>query len=427
MGASKQIITRIKNHVHTIREDMKTILTAHENKSKLNREIVERIKNRGTRYSREFIQDKKHMLLLIDDQEKQLKAVLSEIDHVDRLLQLIINTEQVSLLMDQRKRYGGISSLVDPISEPLDDFKDEIEEVKLLRDSFDVLRIELEKQKEYVKHFDLEEDDIDFEYFRKSAEYEEQLSNQEVLSLSHLSAFCTALEDQLSGRLRTNRPIGSDLTTKEMEHRLERYKLAGFFSPSVSRFLHSYVKDVISEKSFSKTFSLTVIFLLSRLAYFERERFETSIMVARIAYRTAPLAGFEADKRDAIVLAALVSELSYFDQGFSGESIDDSERGVLKEYYGRIREIFMGKIAFLETILEESQKPTKTAVATWPQLAGRYLAALNHSILIVHAHGQSEKKIAHAFTRTMKIADGTALAKAFLDAYGVIHKEHTQV
>ena len=423
MGASTQIIVRIKKHVHTIREDMKTILEAHENKSKLNHEIVERIKTRGTRYSREFASDKKRMLGLIEKQENQLRSVIADIDHVDRLLQLSINTEQISLLMDQRKRYGGISSLVDPISEPFDDFREELEEVKLLRDSFDVLRIELEKQKEYVKHFDLEEDDIDYEYFRKSAEYEEKLSGQEVLSLSHLSRFCTALEDQLSGRLKTNRPIGSDVTTKDMEKRLSRTKLAGFFSPSISRFLRSYVRDIIAEKTFARTFSLTVIFLLSRLAYFERERFDNSIILAQLAYRTAPVLGFDADKRDAIVLSALVSNLSWFDQGaLPSESIDDSEKGVLKEYYGRIREIFMSKIAFLETILDESQKPTKTAVTTWPQNAGRYLAALDHSMNIIAAHGPSEKKIAHAFTRTMKIHDGTAIAKAVIAEHARLKK-----
>ena len=417
MGASHQMIARIRKHVHTIKTDMEVILSAHQSKSELNHEIVQRIKSRGTRYSREFGQDKRRMLGFINEQERQLTAVLAEIDHVDRLLQLIINTEQVSLLIEQRKRYGGISSLVDPISEPFDDFKDELEEVKLLRDSFEVLKIELEKQKEYVKHFDLEEDDIDFEYFRKSAEYEETLSGREVLSLTHLSDFCSALEAQLNGRLKSNRPVGSDATTKEMERQLDRYRLGGRMSPSIKRFLERYVRQVISEKAFSKTFGLTVIFLLSRLAYFDKERFETTILIARIAYRIAGVAGFEADKRDAIVLAALVSEFSSFGSVTGTESIDASEREVLREYHERIREIFMSKIAFLDTILEESMKPTKTAVVNWPQTAGRFLAALKQSIVIVHTHGLSEKKLSHAFTRTMKVHDATPIARAFIEHY----------
>jgi hypothetical protein len=424
MGASTQIIGKIKKHVHTIRTEMRAILEAHENKSRLNREIVERIKTRGTRYSHEFSKDKKRMLNLIEQQERELKAVLAEIDHVDRLLQLIINTEQVNLLMEQRRRYGGISSLVDPISEPFDDFSEELEEVKLLHDSFDVLRIELEKQKEYVKHFDLEEDDIDFEYFRKSAEYEESLSNKEVVSLSHLSTFCSTLEEQLGGRLKSTKPIGSDVTTKDMEKRLNRYPLGERFSPTIGRFLNTYVPSVIAERSFSKTFVLIVIFLLSRLAYFEKERFERTILVAQIAYRLAPTAGFDADKRDALILAAIVGELSYFATGVEGESIDDSERGVLREYYARIQDIFMSKIAFLDTILEESRKPTKTNVVTWPQLGGRYLAALQHSIDVIEAHGPSEDKIEHAFTRTMKITDGMPLARAFIGTYGSLKKGH---
>ena len=425
MRASNQIIAKIKRHVHTIREDMRTILSAHEDKSQLNREIVERIKTRGTRYSKEFDEDKKRMLALIEGQEKQLEAVLGEIHHVDRLLQLIINTEQVSLLMDQRKRYGGISNLVDPITEPLDDFHEEIEEVKLLRDSFEVLKIELEKQKEYVKHFDLEEDDIDYEYFRKSAEYEEKLSDQEVLSLSHLSTFCTTLEDQLKGRLKVDRPVGSDVTTKNMEKRLRGYRLGGLFSPSVGSFLEGYARSVISDRTFARPFTLTIVFLLSRLAYFEKKRFEKTILLSRLAYRTAQTAGFGADKRDAIVLAAIVSELSYFSTAVEGESIDDSERSVLREYYERIRETFMSKIPFLDTVLEESAKPTKTHVVTWPQEAGRFLAALDHATKVIEEHGPSEKKVAHVFTRTMKINDGVALARHVIETYGSLNTAKT--
>lgn len=416
MRVSTHLIGKIKRYVQVVKGDMDLILTAHESKAKLNHAIVEKIKKRGNRYSLEFEQDKKRMLEIITKQESDLRIVLADLERIDHLLELIINTEQISILIDQRKRYGGVSALVDPIAAPLENFQSEIDDVKVIRDGFQVLKIELEKQKEYVKHFDLEPDDVDEEYFRKSQEYEAALSNQEMVSLSHLSNFCLALEHQLTGRLKSDRKIGSDDVTKRMLDTLSRVKFAGFFSPSIRGFLDRYVRDVIGEKAFARTFVLSFVFILSRLEYFEKEQYHRTIKLARLAYRTASAAGFGADQRDAIVLAALASRIEMFDtMPQEIESIDGSERSVLSRYYHLVNSTFITKIPFLETIRQEAAKPTSTQTVTWPQQAGRFLGALDRSLDVIAEHGESEKKVAHVFTRTMKINDGTAIARAVIE------------
>ena len=423
MGVSTQLILKIRRQIQSVKGDMQQILVAHENKSKLNRAIVDRIKNRGTRYTHEFERDKRQLVEIIGEQEHQLHGVLETLEHIDRLLELIINTEQVSLLIDQRKRYGGISGLVDPISEPLDNFKDEIDEVKVIRDSFEVLKIELEKQREYVKRFDLEADDVDEEYFRKSEEYEAALSDQEVVSLTHLSAFCDALESQLSGRLKKDHKLGSDQVTRGMAEELSKTRLGGRFSPTIKSFLDHYVRRVINERAFARTFVLSLVFLLSRLAYFEKARFRRSLRLARLAYATAPVVGFEADQRDAIVLAALSSELGFFaEPAPNGDSIDDSERGVLARYYHLIKSTFIGRIPFLETIRQEAARPGETETTTWPERAGRFIAALDRSMRTIDEKGPSEQRVAHAIARVLKnetlpARSRVKLAKAVVTAY----------
>lgn len=418
MSVSKQLIAKIKHQVQAVKSDMQRILTAHENKSKLNRSIVDRIKHRGNRYQHDFAKDKKRLIEIISDQEGQLHGVLDTLDHIDRLLELIINTERVSLLIDQRKRYGGISGLVDPITEPLDNFKNEIDEIKVIRDSFEVLKIELEKQKEYVRHFDLEPDDVDEEYFRKSEEYEATLSDQELVSLTHLSAFCDALESQLTGRLKSEKKVGSDQVTLSMIKELSSTRLAGSLSPSFKRFLDRYVKRVIGDKTFTRTFVLSFVFLLSRLAYFEKTRFRHSIFLARFAYATAPAAGFEADQRDALVLAAMASDLQYFAEPTpKGDSIDSSERDVLARYYHLVKSTFISKIPFLETIRQEATRPGDDEATTWPIQAGRFLAALQRSERIIAEKGPSVERVSRALSKTLDAHANPKLARAIVEAH----------
>ena len=101
------------------------------------------------------------MIDLIEKQKDRLEDIEKTISNIEKHLTLLINVEQASLAIQDNTSTDGLTGIIDIQNMPLEKFKKELDQVKILGSSFQIFSIELEKQKDYIKFFTLESHSVD--------------------------------------------------------------------------------------------------------------------------------------------------------------------------------------------------------------------------------------------------------------------------
>ncbi len=355
------ILHKLIDDISRLNNQVKNLYEQQCIKAEVNKGIVHNIKELGFRYAEQLKKEKDKILSLIEQQKLSVKSISKLMDKIQHQLNLLIHMEQASLVIHTGVRRDDLSEMVDVHTMPFEKFRKEVEQVKMLSSSFKILRVELEKQKEYITSFDLDST-TDEHYFFKSEKYESQLSEEEIISISQLREFCNDLSAMINMRLhlKTSSATESDRVASIIVNELKRIKIRkSFFSFSVYRFVKRMVSENVSSKNLRRLIVFLIVFLLSRLKKFRMSLYYAQLRTAVIIYNLLGHQGIKGKQRDLITGAALIANLHELDpailnKGQVSELSDELQ--IIKNYYQTVNQIFNDEFTFVNRIIDEYHK-----------------------------------------------------------------------
>ncbi|MBT3407211.1 hypothetical protein HN415_00860, partial [Candidatus Woesearchaeota archaeon] len=187
------VLHKLSDEIIILNTNVKNVYEKQCIKSEINKKITRGIKEQGHGYSQKLEIKKKQIENIIIEQQELIKQIGIIIKKIQQHITLLIHMEQISLAIHTNVKQDDLSDMIDVHTMPIEKFNKEIEHIKMLKSSFDILRVELEKQKGYIKAFDFNEDTPDEHYFFESEKQESQLSEEEIISVSQLKNFCDDL------------------------------------------------------------------------------------------------------------------------------------------------------------------------------------------------------------------------------------------
>ena len=281
-------------------------------------------------------------------------GILKIIEKIEHYMSLLINMEQATLAIDNRTRQGGLSELVDPLTTPIEKFKKERDQIAGLRDSFEVLNMELEKQKHYISNFELDPNHLDEDYFYQSEQYARELSGEEIMGIKQLELFCEDLKNGIHQHASTKlaKMSESDRAAYNIVRELKKIKMTnGINSPSLYSFTKKLVHRNVSSKRLGNLILFLIFFLLSRLKKFKKDKYYMQIRAALLLYNL-PLE-MNRDNQMIITGAALLAHLKDLEfSPFELKRAKSEELEIIKRYYGTVKTIFETEFSFISKILD---------------------------------------------------------------------------
>jgi hypothetical protein len=270
--------------------------------------------------------------------------------------------EQASLALHVHKDTDDLSKMVDVMGTPVEKFKHEVEQVSMLHSSFEIMKVELQKQKEYIQKFDLDPSTLDEDFFAQSEEYESKLSQEEVISVEHLKEFCDDLSRMIDSRLNTKRSFiaEADKYARDIVQDLKRAKLRHrlLFSLSVYDFIRKLVRKNIKSSHLSKLLVLVIAFLLSRLKKLDPSSYNSQIRITILLFNLLDRLDMPDNQRFAITGAALIDHLGKL--GLKPKASATQEHEVVQNYYRAAHKLFNDELTFVTSIIDATDKVEDT-------------------------------------------------------------------
>jgi hypothetical protein len=358
------ILRRISEDVGKLIELVKSLYEQQCLKADVNKSIVHGIKESGSKFELEG--PKARLLSLVSSQKELVKQVLFSTNRVESSLNLLVHMEQISLALH---REDDLSDMIDVKTMPLDRFKTELEHVKIMKSSFDILRVELEKQSQYVKDFDVDEGDPDEKYYEASERYESKLAEEEVISISQLKDFCTDLKHMVHQRLHSPVMDGSE-PEKAAARVIEEFKRihVGIFC-SLHKLVRKLIKQSVRAGHQRELVSFLVFFLLSRLKKYNAGAYYGQVRAALLSYH---IAHGPSNQRNAVAGAALLAKLRELD--FPLDKLLDDEKEITKTYYLTVNQIFSEEFTFVNGIIAEFHGGSESSVVPWMNSGAKTLS-----------------------------------------------------
>jgi hypothetical protein len=355
------LLHKLKDEVSMLSSQVKDLYEKQLRKADTNRKVIREVKELGYKYKDELDTEKAKMLSIIEQQKDDLKTITKTVTRLEHFLNLLIHMEQVSLAIHTGIKQDDLSDMVDPHSMPLEKFKNEVEHLKILSSSFDVLRVELAKQTEYVAAFDLSPDTMDEHCFYESEKYENKLAEEEIVSISQLRDFCTDLDTMIHDRLESKSGFASegDKAAQKVDEELGRIKLSQglMFSVSFDRFIRRLVHENVRPGHQSELIVFLLLFLLSRMKKFRMNAYYSSLRASIFVHSLA--SHFERRQRDAVTGAALMANFTELD--FPVESLAGDEQQIVRNYYLTANQVFDEDFTFVTRVIAEYRKPGEDA------------------------------------------------------------------
>jgi hypothetical protein len=356
------ILNRLTEHIAEMNRIVKALYEQQLSKSELNSRVVTGIKRKGPRFTGKLEEHKRLIIEIISKQEKEIEIILKNTEKIQHLLGFLINMEQASLALHVHKDKDDLSRMVDVYGTPVEKFKNEVEQVGMLHSSFEIMKVELEKQKEYIRKFDIDPATLDEDFFAQSEEYESSLSQEEIISVEHLREFCNDLSRMIDTRLSSKRSFiaDADQYAREIMHDLKHTKVKrGFFlSLSVYDFIRKLVTKNIRSDHLSKLLVLVIAFLLSRLKKLDRASFNSQLRITILLFNLLKYVDMPDNQRYAITGAALIDHLGKL--GLKPRKSATQEHEVVQNYYRAAHKLFNDELTFVTSIIDATDRVEDT-------------------------------------------------------------------
>ena len=277
VSSTRLLLEDMRTRSEYMKQHLESMFRAHVKSAIMGRKITEGIKSKGPKYAKNFKNDKELLLSAIKEQIEQVDLVLNDIKELYLLLDMLVSTEQISLQMENQKSDYDASQLLDPAGVPERKYSYDYDHLKILEDSFGVLRIELERQRGFLSQYDIP---VHYNEDMMLKEYNKEISSQGNVNVHNLGTFCDTLNARLSSHLKSyhKKFTASDAENTRMIRELEQIKLdpSVFFSPRMYWLLRKMTRTWVVNKNFESTVFYSMIFLLSRLKkYIPRQYYKT--------------------------------------------------------------------------------------------------------------------------------------------------------
>jgi hypothetical protein len=355
MMSEDYILDQLSSQISSLAANIKAVLDLQKDKLQSTKEIIEKLRDSP----RQAGKQKRKVFGIIDDQEKHAKSASKTMEKIRHYLNLLVHMEQASLVIHNKKSQDDLSRMIDVFRLPIEKFEQEQEQVRLLENSIQILNVELSKQREYLKAFDLKPETHEEDYFLQSGEYESKLSESDIVKVSELKSFVSDLHKMISSRKdqkidrltesdKAAMAIKEEMVNIKMEHRI-------FFPVTTYGFLHSLVRSTIKNKDMDKLALFIITFLFSRLKKFRKESYYSQLRAGILAYNLLKHESVEEERLNTIVGAALLANLNDLD--FTQEDIDSQkddpdEPKIIKQYYKTAEAILSDEFPFMNNVLK---------------------------------------------------------------------------
>lgn len=290
----------------------------------------------------------------IDQQQAHLKTAMKTMERIKHYLDLLVQMEQASLAIHNKKSQDDLSKMIDVFQITLDKFEHEREQVRLLENSLNILNVELQKQEDYLRNFDTSKM-ADEEFLTHIDEYEDKLSESDIVKVSELKSFCNDLNKMINGRRdsRVERLTESDLAAQAIKDEMLSLKMhrRAFFPVNAYGFLHSIVRRSIKTRNMDKLALFLITFLLSRLKKYKKESYLSQLRASILTYNLLEHKDFDDEMRDAIVGAAMLANLHDLDFPEEEMNKDEDEPKVIKQYYRTANSILAEEFPFINNLI----------------------------------------------------------------------------
>ena len=142
--SERSLLKKLSEEIDKLTKAVRDIYQLQLKKAEINRDIVHGVKEEGYGYSDKLPGQKEKIVGIIDKQSEQLTSVIASVSKVQELFNLLVHMEQSSLAIDADLKRDDLACIIDVHTMPLEKFKKEIEQLKMLASSFSILKIELE-------------------------------------------------------------------------------------------------------------------------------------------------------------------------------------------------------------------------------------------------------------------------------------------
>ena len=380
--SEEYLIQRLICFVKELTQQVREIDVLHEKKVQINNYIIKGIKSNGQKFSSDLDSSKHRLIAVINQQQNMLTAILKTIEKIYQHLQLIIHSEQASLAIHNRKDRDTLSEIMDIQGMTIDKYKGETDRVKMLEEYINILKVELEKQKDYINEFNINDDSLQEEYFFKSEEYEARLSKQEIVKISQLRSFSVDIQNNFLSKTSSKLPFTSeaDKVASEMRGELKTLKIpnSGLFPLSMYTFLDKFVKKNVRSRYYDEIITFLLLFLLSRLKRFRKETFYLEMRSSLLMFcflKNYPMNKEQKYLITAATLLANLNQLHFSDADIQKyEQLEKDELTIITNYYKVSDRLLREEITVLHDIIDEYKMPSEHKdVIFWIKKAGAFM------------------------------------------------------
>jgi len=306
------------------------------NKLDLNKKIFDGMRRKGNAYNLE--EKKAEVTVLIKKQEDIISQVEAKIKKVRHLLSLVIYMEQATLAIHTSRKRDDLSSMIDIHTMPVEKFKRELDHVKMLDSSFEIMKLELEKQINYVKAFDFDPSTLDENYFYQSEKTESRLFEQEIVNVTQLRTFCDDLHMMIRRRYKKSKQLqsDSDRVAAKMMQELQNIKIThGFMALSAYSFINKLVNKNIQIKHNRQLTIFYIVFLLSRLKKYKPKVYYSILRRTILCYNLLTDENFTDEQKTNLAGAMLLSRITD-----TRTDVKNDEIHTLHKYSKHVNQLF---------------------------------------------------------------------------------------
>jgi len=343
ISSTNILLDEMKLKSDVMKDHLEKMFKAHVQRTLLGERMGKGLSSKNQKYYKNFKSDKEKLLLLLNEQLQEVSFVLSDIRSINNLLELLVATEQISLELENQKSKSDASRLINPELTPLKKYAYDVDQVKILEDSFEVLRIELERQRSMLNNQVLP---LEYSEVQVDEDYGNNISFQGSVNVQNLRSFCDTLNKRLVQHILSshNSINSSDIETMKMIEELKQIKLdpSVFFSPSIHDLLSRISRKRILDRGYEKIVFYNIIFLMSRLKKYYPHEYYRRIRLLLLVNDVASEANLTDAQTDFACISIIIESFDKFK--LLDKKLSIEENRILSSYNDSSKKIILEQL-----------------------------------------------------------------------------------
>lgn len=320
------MIGTLTNDLNEIKNCIKELCTQHTTKTSNNAHLITTIQNSNKPSQLQY--ETKKLISLIIHQQDTIHRILSHIRDVRHIIDIMTHMQEAALLLHNQHHPGTLSDMVDPIELASNQFKDEIDQIQLLQDSFDIIQVELEKQKEILKGLKVHDDDI--ESLIESQKYEHSLEHEELLNIEQLEAFSNNIIQGITQKHRLSMLTETDKSVMDTVKSLKSRKMRRFiFSSSVYSYIKYLIRTTIQSNALHEIIFDMHLYILSRIRKWDPECYQKTINTIILCLNIGKSRGYPKDHINKTSMTALI----YLIHEYLNDDNKQEQYKIMQQYF----------------------------------------------------------------------------------------------